>query len=370
MADSISRNPFEAFSTTGSTLAASEEKLYISNTQNATNLPLFLALSDMKKQEAMEFASNLNHAAYDQVISFGKETQEKLTQFTSVMLKLTHRQDVDVTGQLLNELVSHLEKIDTDALVQKEPSFFSKLFNKRQPSTSEVMAQYTRLKVRIDRLSIQLEHSQLQLLKEFQMLDQLYSLNEEYFHNINTFIAACELKLDQLKTQLLPTAQQKLESSGDPMHEHAVRDLNMQVEWIDKRKYDLEISREIAIQSAPQIRMIQKTGQMLIDKIQSSVMTTIPLWQNQIAMIMQMNQQRRIAQSEQRMVEASEKLARKNQQAYAATKSSATNESAAVKANLERFRETQAKLLRELEDTLLIQQKTSQTLLETEQNFK
>ena len=370
MADSISQNPFEAFSTTGSTLAASEEKMFISNTQNATNLPLFMALSETKKQEAMSLAANLNHVAYDKVIAFGKEAQEKLTQFTSVMLKLTHHQDVNATGQLLNELVEHLEKIDTDALVQKEGGFFSKLFNKRQPSISEVMAQYTRLKVRIDRLSIQLEHSQLQLLKEFQMLDQLYALNEDYFHNINTFIAACELKLDQLQNQLLPAAQQKLQSSGDPMHEHAVRDLNMQFEWIDKRKYDLEISREIAIQSAPQIRMIQKTGQMLIDKIQSSVMTTIPLWQNQIAMIMQMNQQRRIAQSERRMVEASERLARKNEQAYKATKSGAVSENAVAKANLERFRETQLKLLRELEDTLLIQQRTSQTLLETEQKFK
>ena len=224
MADSISQNPFEAFSTTGSTLAASEEKMFISNTQNATNLPLFMALSETKKQEAMSLAANLNHVAYDKVIAFGKEAQEKLTQFTSVMLKLTHHQDVNATGQLLNELVEHLEKIDTDALVQKEGGFFSKLFNKRQPSISEVMAQYTRLKVRIDRLSIQLEHSQLQLLKEFQMLDQLYALNEDYFHNINTFIAACELKLDQLQNQLLPAAQQKLQSSGDPMHEHAVRD--------------------------------------------------------------------------------------------------------------------------------------------------
>ena len=93
MADSISPNPFEAFSTTGSSLAANEEKNYLLNTQNATNLPLYMALSETKKQEAMELASNLNHAAYDKIISFGKGAQEKLTQFTSVMLKLTDRQD-------------------------------------------------------------------------------------------------------------------------------------------------------------------------------------------------------------------------------------------------------------------------------------
>ena len=370
MADSISPNPFEAFSSTGSLLAANEEKMYLANSQKAVSLPLFNALPEPKKQEAMQLAADLNHAAYEKVLSFGKASQEKLTQFTSVMLKLTHRHDVNATGQLLNDLVVQLEKIDTDALVQKDKGFLTKLFNKRQPSISEVMTQYTRLKVRIDRLSIQLEHSQLQLLKEFQMLDQLYALNEEYFHTINTFIAACELKLDHLRTHLLPSAQQKQALTQDPIDENAVRDLIMQIEWVDKRKYDLEISREIAIQSAPQIRMIQKTGQMLIDKIQSSVMTTIPLWQNQIAMILQMNQQRRIAQSERRMLEASERLARKNEQAYAATKFGAKSDNDAVKENLERFRKTQQKLLKELEDTLQVQRQTSQTLLETEQKLK
>ena len=370
MADSVSNNPFEAFSTTGSSLAADEGKHYMMNTQNASSLPLFMALPEDQKQQTLQLAASIDHTSYHDVIQFGKKAQEQLTQFTNIMLKMTSRQDVNATGKLLNDLIQQLEMIDTDALLPKEQGFFQKLFGKRPLSISEVMTQYTRLKVKIDRLSIQLEHSQLQLLKEFNALDQLYTLNEQYFHSINQYIAACELKLDELKTKLIPQAEAIYQQSNEPLQQHAIQDLSMQFEWLDKRKYDLEISREISIQSAPQIRMIQKTGQLLIDKIQTSVMTTIPLWQNQIAMILQMNQQRRIAQSEQRMLEASEKLARKNEQVYNASRTNASNDTSTTKQNIERFRETQLKLLQELEETLRVTEQTSQTLRDTETSYQ
>lgn len=370
MNNETSSNPFDAFSRTGSSFAKGEVEKFEVQHASQSNTPIFSSLAENYQQHAMELARELNHEIYENVLTFGRTSQEKMTQFTSQLLKHTQRQDVNSTGKLLTDLLVELEKINPDALIQQEQGFIAKLFQKKQPSISELMSQYTRLKVRIDRLSIQLEHSQQQLLKEYNMLDSLYDLNEEYFHHINTFIAAAEIKIDQLLRIELKKFEEQARLSNDPLDQHAINDLHMQIEWIDKRKYDLEISREIAIQSAPQIRLIQQTGQMLIEKTQTSVMATIPLWQSQIAMLLSMNQQRRIAQSEQKLVRASEQLSRKNAAMYTATKNDTTKQRAVSNADLERFRQTQLKLLRDIEETLSIQQQANDKLRLAEQQLK
>ncbi len=370
MNNETSSNPFDAFSRTGSTFAQGAAEKFEIQQASQSNTPIFSSLAEKYQKHAMELALELNHEIYESVLTFGRTSQEKMTQFTSQLLKHTQRQDVNSTGKLLTDLLVELEKINPDALIQQEQGFIAKLFQKKQPSISELMSQYTRLKVRIDRLSIQLEHSQQQLLKEYNMLDSLYDLNEKYFHHINTFIAAAEIKIDQLVRIELKKIEEQARLSNDPLDQHAINDLHMQIEWIDKRKYDLEISREIAIQSAPQIRLIQQTGQMLIEKTQTSVMATIPLWQSQIAMLLSMNQQRRIAQSEQKLVRASEQLSRKNAAMYEVTKNDTTKQRAVSNTDLERFRQTQLKLLRDIEETLSIQQQANDKLLLAEQQLK
>lgn len=362
MSESTNKNPFEAFSQTGSPFADEELQQYELNLKRNPELVLYNSLAMQEKNEALKLAKTLKHNQYDSILLFGKEAQEKLSQFTSYMLKHTQKQDIQITGQLLNDMFTYIDKINPDAFMPKKETFISKLFQKRQPNLQEVMSDYTRLKVRIDRLSIQLEHSQIQLLKDNELLEQLYKMNEDYFRHINKFIAACEWKLYELKNELLPELQQVATLSQDPLDEQAVRDLHMQIEWIDKRKYDLEISREIAIQSAPQIRMIQQTGQMVIEKIQSSVLTTIPVWQSQIAMILQMNKQRRLAETEQKMINATNALSRKNKDMFEATKLHTTNQIRNTSIDLQKFKETQQKLLRDIEETLYIQQQASQKL--------
>ena len=362
MSELINKNPFEAFSQTGSDIAQEEQKQFELNQRQNPALALYYSLPSSEQSKALKLTSAIHHNQYETILNFGKEAQEKLSQFTSYMLKHTQKQDIHMTGRLLNDLFTHIDQISPDALMPKETGFFGKLFQKKQASIQEVMTDYTRLKVRIDRLSIQLEHSQHQLLKDYDLLEQLYKMNEDYFRHINAYIAACEWKLNELRTQLLPELEQKAIRTMDPLDEQALRDLHMQIEWIDKRKYDLEISREIAIQSAPQIRMIQQTGQMLIEKIQSSVLTTIPIWQSQIAIILQMNKQRRLAETEQKMIKATDALSRKNKTMYEATKLHTTNQIQNTSIDLQKFKETQQKLLKDIEETIYIQQQASQKI--------
>lgn len=327
-----------------------------------STLKVFNSLSNSERSEVLKMAQKLDYKRYDAVLNFGKKTQEKLSHFASHMLKVAQKQDFSKTGRLLNDLVSHIDLIEVDHLLPIEQSILSKIFSRRKPELQQIISDFTRLKVRIDRLSIQLEHAQHQLLKDYESFNELYNINEEYFHDINLYIAACELKLAELKEIELPKLELQASQSGDPLAENALRDLNMQIEWIDKRKYDLEISREVAIQSAPQIRMIQQTSQMLIDKIQSSILTTIPVWQQQISIILQMNRQRKLAETEQKIIRASNELSRKNKDVFEATKNSTINQINSTENQIEQFKETQTKLLKDLEDTIFLQEQASKQL--------
>lgn len=350
-----SSNPFEAFTANGSSSVEKISEQFAVHVANEAATPLFASLGTEEKSRAMQLALNLHVSKYEEVLSFGLSAQDALKQFTSQMLLHIQRKDVNKVGDVLYDLMQHLEKINPDALVEEEKGFLSKFFSRQKQSIQEVMSQYNKLSKHIDRLGIQLSHNQTRLLSDFQFLEELYRLNEDYFHEINIFIAAAEIK-KQHQLEVIQKLQEKvLEKNDDPILKHQLQDLHMQLEWLDKRAYDLEISREIAIQCAPQIRLIQQTNQMLIEKIQSSVMTTIPLWQSQISMLLSMNSQRRAMQSQKRLMDVSDELMRKNKKMIGATAKDSRKQTQLGHSDIDRFKQTQLQLLKEIEDTLRIQ---------------
>lgn len=347
-------NPFEAFTSSKSVDIQVSKEQFAVNVANQVTTPLFASLSADAKQRAMQLASDLPSAKYEHVLAFGLPAQEALKKFTAQMLHYIQRKDVRKVGEVLSDLMLHLEKIDPDALIEQEKGFFAKIFSKPKQSIQEVMTQYNKLSKRIDRLSIQLEHTQNGLLSDYQFLNDLYVLNEDYFNEINVYIASLEIKKQHIEEIVLPAIQQTLIEHSDPFKQHELKDITMQLEWIDRRMYDLEVSREVAIQYAPQIRMIQQTNQMLIEKIQSSIMNTIPLWQSQIAMLLSMNNQRRAMQSQQRLMDASEELLRKNGKMMEAT-ARGSKRQLLNHTDIDQFKHTQMKLLQDIEDTLRVQ---------------
>ena len=337
---------------------------YEAQVSNGAGTPLFAALSQFNKGRAMDYARQLQVESYEQILQFGLPAQHQLKQLSTQMLHHIQRKDVHKVGEVLHDLMHHLEQIDPNALVEEQKGFFGRLFSKPKQSIQEIMTHYNRLSKRVDRLSIQLAHTQQQLLSDIDILNKLYELNEDYFHEINVYIATLQLKKQYLIEHEMPRVQQLLKQATDPLAEQHVKDKEMQLEWVDRRMYDLELSREIAIQYAPQIRLIQQTHRQLIDKIQSSVMTTIPMWQTQISLLLNMNNQRKALETQKRLMNASEEFARKSGKMIEHTANASRIE--LQQSNIERFKQTQALLLEQLKDSLAAQTATESKQIEFE----
>lgn len=364
-------NPFDAFSSPESQSLETAKYEYETQLQNQSAAPLFSALSRFDQKRAIKLAEDLDTNNYEEVISFGLPAQQALKNFSSKLLLHVQRKDTSKVGEILFQLMDQLDQIDPDALIEKKAGLFGRLFGKQTASIQQTMSQYNRLSKHIDRLNIQLAHSQQGLLSDLSMLEELYKLNEGYFHEINVYIAAGEIKRQNMQDVLLPALQQKAETSENPMVKQELQDFHTSFEWLDRRIYDLEISREIAIQSAPQIRMIQKTHQMLIDKVQESIMTTIPLWQSQISMLLSLNHQRRASQAQERLNKASDELIRRKAQLEGSSsnrrkRSGGSNISSA---DVNHFKKTQAKLLRDIEETLRMQEVATEKRRQTESSL-
>lgn len=309
---------------------------YAVHAESAT--PLFLSLSKFQQSRALVLANELE-PHYESVLTFGQATQQELKKFSATMLNQVQKNNNGLVRTVLQDLITHLEQIEPDALLPQESGIFKRLFARKKQPLQQIMTHYTKLGTRIDRLGIQLTHAQQDLLKDLQLLDQLYEHNESYFHDVNVYIAALEIKKQYVLENTRPT---------EDVFGQGERDWQMQLEWLDRRLHDLELSREIAIQFAPQIRVIQQTNQLLIDKIQTSLLTTIPLWQSQIAMLLSLSKQHRHLRDEERLLEAQQKMHDRN----SATLRYANDEN---KQQIASLKDTQQKLLVALEETLTME---------------
>lgn len=319
------------------------------------NLPsIFSTLSEENQQNALYLASTINANHYNAVLQFGVEAQHKLKHFTNNLLVQVQRNDTSPIRDVLFKLMEQLEKIDPDSLVENK-GFFSKLFNRSKSTIQEQISHFKRLSVQIDRLSIQLLHAQKELLSDIGMLEELYKLNEEYYHNINVFIAAGQLKKQDMINNQLPKLQHEVIEKNDLISKQKLNDFLQAIEWLDKRIYDLQLSREVSIQSAPQIRLIQQTNRLLVEKIQSSVLTTIPLWQTQISILVNLNNQRRLNMAGQKLMDVSDDMLRKNAKMIEVTAKDSKRHKAITHTDIDTFKQTQLQLIESIEETLRVQ---------------
>jgi uncharacterized protein YaaN involved in tellurite resistance len=217
------------------------------------------------------------------------------------------------------------------------------------------MTKYQKLSTQVDRISIQLDHSKRGLLDDVQMLEQLYDQNKTYFQALNVYIAAAELKRDEILTETIPALRKKAEASNDQMAYQEVNDMAQFLDRLEKRLYDLQLSRQITIQSAPQIRMIQQTNQTLAEKIQSSIMTSIPLWKNQIAIALTLNRQMKAVEAQKQVTATTNELLLKNSEMLKVNSIETAKENERGIVEIETLKQTQENLLNTIEETLRIQ---------------
>lgn len=320
-----------------------------------TSLKLIDRLSPEEREKAKVLAQQIPVGNYEAIITYGANAQSELSRFSTQMLDHVQGKDIGPVGDVLKDLMGKLSEIDPDDLSDKKKSGLSRLFNKATRSVQEMMTKYQKLSTQIDRIGVQLEHSKRGLLEDVRMLDNLYDQNKTYFQALNIYIAAAELKQDELANEIIPEMRKKAELSNDQMAFQEVNDMAQFLDRLEKRLYDLQLSRQITIQSAPQIRMIQQTNQTLAEKIQSSIMTSIPLWKNQIAIALTLNRQMKAVESQKLVTKTTNDLLLKNSEMLKINSIETAKENERGIIEIDTLKKTQENLIQTIEETLIIQ---------------
>ncbi|AND37984.1 MULTISPECIES: toxic anion resistance protein [Cytobacillus] len=324
--------------------------------QSEKRTRLIDVIPEENREKAYQLAKQIDPANHQAMISYGTPAQSKLLTFSHTMLEHVQKKDVGEVGTIINDLMKKFNDVNPDELKPEKSTFFARMFGKISGSVQEVLSKYQKTGAQIDRISVKLERSKNALLSDIVMLDKLYENNKEYFHALNVYIAAGELKLEELHEKTIPELKKKAEESNDQMKFQEVNDMMQFADRLDKRLYDLKLSREITIQSAPQIRLIQNTNQALVEKIQSSIMTAIPLWKNQVAIALTLLRQRHAVEAQKKVSKTTNDLLLKNAEMLKMNTIETARENERGLVDIETLKKTQENLISTLEETLRIQE--------------
>ena len=313
-------------------------------------------LSEEELEQAKILAKTIDETNSQAVIQYGANAQNKLAEFSNGMLTQVNSQEIGPVGDVLNELMFKLQEANPDELVAQDSNIFKKIFGKVKQSIFEITQKYQKIGASIDKVAIKLSHEKEELLKSNTTLDGLYKQNLDYFNALNVFIAAADLKKDELETQTIPETLAKANESGNQMDMQIVSDLRQFVDRLDKRSYDLKLARQITIQQAPQIRLIQNTNQALAEKIQTSINTAIPLWKNQVAIALTLLKQKEAITAQRQVSETTNELLTKNSEMLKTSSIEAARENERGIVDIETLRKTQNDLVETIQETLRIQE--------------
>lgn len=312
-------------------------------------------LPEEHRKKAEQLALQIDTTNQQSLVKYGVEAQAKLHQFSHEMLEHVQKQDVSQIGSILTELMKKLEDIDPSELQEEKNGFLSRLFGKLSKSVNEVLSRYQKTSSQIDRISVRLDRNKDLLLSDNVMLDKLFSTNRDYYDALNIYIAAGELKVEEINKDIIPQLRQKAETSGSQMDVQEVNDMLQFVDRLEKRTHDLKLSRQITMQSAPQIRLIQNTNQALVEKIQSSVLTAIPLWKNQVAIALTLLRQRHAMEAQKQVSQTTNDLLLKNADMLKENTIETAKENERGLVDIDTLKQTQEKLMSTIEETIQIQ---------------
>jgi uncharacterized protein YaaN involved in tellurite resistance len=324
--------------------------------QEAKPTKLIDVIPEENRAKAYQLAEQIDPKNHQAMITYGTQAQGKLLSFSHTMLEHVQKKDIGEVGEIISDLMKRLDEVNPDELKDGKPSFFGRMFGKISNSLQEVLSKYQKTGAQIDRISVKLDRSKNVLLSDIKLLEQLYETNKEYFHALNVYIAAGEIKLEELHQKTIPAMKREAETTSDQMKFQEVNDMIQFADRLDKRLYDLKLSREITIQSAPQIRLIQNTNQALVEKIQSSIMTAIPLWKNQVAIALTLIRQRHAVEAQKKVSQTTNELLLKNAEMLKTNTIETAKENERGLVDIETLKKTQENLITTLEETMRIQE--------------
>jgi len=258
-------------------------------------------LSPEEQKMVQDFAEKIDLTNSQMILQYGAASQKKLSDFSDSALSRVRTKDMGETGELITQLIGELKGFDATAENQKG---FLGFFKKKSNELEALKVKYDKADVNVERIKAQLEDHQVTLMKDIAMLDKMYQLNLVYFKELSMYILAGRKKLQQVRENDLAAAEAKAKASGLPEDAQAAR--------FEKKLYDLELTRNISIQMGPQIRLIQSNDTMMAEKIQTTIVNTIPLWKNQMVLALGMAHSQQAMQAERAVTDATNELLRKN----------------------------------------------------------
>lgn len=309
-----------------------------------------------RQEQAKKLAEQIDVTDFDSVLNYGAEAQTQLSQFSHSMLDHVQSQETGEIGEVLNDLMYKLNEANPEDLKAEDSNIFKRLFGKINRSIYEVTAKYQKIGAQVDKIAVKLDKEKDLLLRDNELLEQLYTKNYDYFEALNVYIAAGEVKIDELLNKLIPEAVEVAENSNNQMEVQRVNDLNQFLDRLEKRVHDLKLARQMTIQQAPQIRMIQNTNQALSEKIQTSVNTSIPLWKNQVAIALTLLRQKEAVTAQRQVSETTNELLKKNSELLKQSSIETARENERGIIDVETLEKTQTDLIDTLQETLAIQQ--------------
>ena len=333
------------------------QKQEISEFQTQQQAPRLIdQLPEVRQQQAKELAAKIDVTDQQGVITYGAAAQTKLSDFSQAMLSHVQVSDIGPVGDSLSELMFRLQEANPDDLRAGEGNIFKRMFGKVKQSIYEITAKYQKIGAQIDKVAVKLNKEKDGLLKDNSMLEELYHKNKDYFDALNVYIAAGELKMEELQTTIIPEAMEKARQTGDQMDVQIANDYTQFLDRLDKRTHDLRLARQITIQQAPQIRLIQNTNQALAEKIHASINTAIPLWKNQVVIALTLLRQKDAVTAQRQVSETTNDLLRKNSEMLKVSAIETARENERGIVDVETLQKTQNDLIETIQETLRIQQ--------------
>ena len=318
-------------------------------------------LSDEERQMVDNFVGQIDLDNSNAILQYGVGTQKKMADFSETALKNVRTKDLGEVGDLLSGVVTELKSFDAE-----EEKGFLGFFKKQSNKITAMKAKYDKTEVNVNKICDVLEGHQVQLMKDVAMLDKMYDQNLAYFKELSMYILAGKKKLAQVREQELPQLREQAQRSGQPEDAQASKDLENKCERFEKKIHDLELTRMISIQTAPQIRLVQNNDTLMVEKIQSTVVNTIPLWKSQMVLALGVAHSNQAAEAQREVTDMTNELLKKNAEKLKMATIETAKESERGIVDMETLKATNESLISTLDEVMKIQQEGHQKRQEAE----
>lgn len=316
-----------------------------------------MVLTDEERKRVDSIKENLNLMDGQACLQFGTPAQRNISDFADSILNTVRSKDSGYVGELLQQLITDIK--DADLSGTEDGGFLEKIpiLGRVKNNLERLKARYEKLEVQIGQIEGKLDQAKMEMLKDIGMFDMMYEKNLEYFRELNLYIIAGEERIAQLRREDIPGLRSQAAASSDPMAAQLVHDLEENVNRFEKKVHDLKLSRTIAVQTAPQIRLIQNNDKLLVDKIQTAVLNTIPIWKSQIVIALGLSRQQKVLDLNREISRTTNELLRRNSELLKTNTIETAKETERSVVDVETLKKTNEDLIFAIEETISIQEK-------------